>query len=81
MAETHAAKSNCPSMAILMTPDFSQSKPDIEPKINGTENITAPCKMPVNGTNLPLAVQQRKAKILPKPNMKLPSSIFLPRLN
>jgi hypothetical protein len=41
----------------------------------------APCNIPVNGTNLPLAVQQRKAKILPKPNIKLPNNIFFALLN
>ena len=76
-----AANNNWPSIAILITPDFSHNKPDIEPKINGTENITAPCSIPVNGTNLPLAVQQMKAKILPNPNTKLPSNIFLLLLN
>ena len=69
--DTKAAASNCPSMAILITPDFSQSKPDIEPKIKGTESMSAPCNKPVNGMNLPLAAQQRNAIVKLKPKIKL----------
>ena len=80
-AETNAANNNCPSIAILITPDFSHSNPDIEPKIRGTESMIAPCNKPVNGMNFPAAAQHKNAKILPNPNKKLPRVRFLFFLN
>ena len=41
IVEIKAANNNWPSMAIFITPDFSQSNPDIDPKINGTESKSA----------------------------------------
>ena len=75
-AETKAAKSNCPSIAILITPDFSHNNPDIEPNMRGTESIIAPCSKPVNGMNFPAATQHKNARMLPNPNKKLPNERF-----
>ena len=54
-----APASNCPSIAILITPDRSESTPAIAPKISGTDKKSAPCSRPVNGMNFPAAAQQR----------------------
>ena len=80
-AETKAANNNWPSIAMFITPDFSHNKPDIEPKIKGTESMMAPCNKPVNGMNFPAAAQHKNASMLPKPKKKLPIVRFLFFLN
>ena len=58
--EAKAPARSCPSIAILITPERSDSTPAIAPKISGTESSKPPCKRPVRGMNFPAAAQQRK---------------------
>jgi hypothetical protein len=51
---------------MFITPDRSQTNPDIEPKINGIERSSPPCKRPVNGMNFPDAIQVRNDINIPK---------------
>jgi hypothetical protein len=51
---------------MLITPDRSQTKPDIAPKINGIESSNPPCNSPVKGMNFPDAIHVRKDIRIPK---------------
>ena len=64
-----------------MTPDRSQSKPDIEPKISGAASNSAPCSIPVSGMNLPAAAQSMKAKIKNPDTSPAARAMVLPFLN
>ena len=57
--DAKAPARSCPSIAILITPDRSDSTPAIAPKISGTESSKPPCKRPVRGMNFPAAAQHR----------------------
>ena len=51
---------------MLITPERSQTKPDIAPKIKGIESSKPPCKSPVKGMNFPDAIQVRNDIKIPK---------------
>ena len=63
----NAPASNWPSIAILITPDRSQSTPAIAPKISGTESKSPPRNSPVNGIIFPLAAQHKNDINIEKP--------------
>ena len=72
-----APASNWPSIAILITPERSESTPAIAPKISGTERNSAPCRRPVKGMNFPAAAQQRKDIRNDAPKIPLAARIVL----
>ena len=82
--EAKAPARSCPSIAILMTPERSESTPAIAPKISGTESSKPPCKRPVRGMNFPAAAQQRKdiRNVDPKRRLiNLECLLFIKRAN
>ena len=60
-AERNAPASNCPSIAMLMTPARSQSTPESAPNTSGTARNTEPRNSPVKEMVLPAMAHTRNA--------------------